>query len=88
MCYSFMVCKYKYSIYLGLICSCNILHVTYEKIKMNNIRTTFYQKKCITHNINANIRIQKLLNVFINAQQMVVQLATYLVFSLPVYHSF
>jgi hypothetical protein len=45
-------------------------------------------KKCIANNIDANRRIQKLGNVFLNAQQMVVQLAIYLVLSLPLYHSF
>jgi hypothetical protein len=44
-------------------------------------------KKCITNNIDANTRIQKLGNVFLNAQQMVVQLVVYLVFSLQLYHS-
>jgi hypothetical protein len=42
-------------------------------------------KKCIINNINANTRIQKLGNVFLNAQQMVVQLDAYLV--LPSYQS-
>jgi hypothetical protein len=41
-------------------------------------------KNCIVNNIDANTRIQKLGNVFFNAQQMVTQL----VFSLPLYHSF
>jgi hypothetical protein len=45
-------------------------------------------KKYIANNIDANIRIQKLGNVFINAQQMVVQFAICLGFSLPLYHSF
>jgi hypothetical protein len=35
-----------------------------------------------------NTIIQKLGNAFINAQQIVVQLTTYLVFSLLLYHSF
>jgi hypothetical protein len=42
-------------------------------------------KKCIVNNINENIRIQKLGNDFLNAQQMVVQLDVYLV--LPNYQS-
>ncbi len=45
-------------------------------------------KKCIANNINANTRIQKLGNVFLNARQMVVQLVAYLMLSLPLYHSF
>jgi hypothetical protein len=48
----------------------------------------FIIKKCIANNIDANTIIQKLGNVFLNAQQMVVQLTTYLVFSLPLYYSF
>ncbi len=50
-----MVCKYIYSIYLGPICSCNILHVIYDKHKkINKIRITFYYRKCITNNIDEN----------------------------------
>jgi hypothetical protein len=45
-------------------------------------------KKCIANNKDANTKIQKLGNVFINAQQMVAQLVTYLLLSLPLYHSF
>jgi hypothetical protein len=48
----------------------------------------FIIKKCIANNIDVNTIIQKLGNVFLNAQQMVVQLVAYLVFSLPLYHSF
>ncbi len=48
----------------------------------------FIIKKCIANNINANTRIQKLSNVFFNAQQMVSQLDVYLVFSLPLYYLF
>jgi hypothetical protein len=29
----FINCKYKYSIYLGPICNCNILHIIYDKNK-------------------------------------------------------
>jgi hypothetical protein len=47
----------------------------------------FIIKKCITNYIDANTIIQKLSNVFLNVQQMVTQLATYLMFSLPLYHS-
>jgi hypothetical protein len=45
-------------------------------------------KKCIPNNINANIIIEKLDNVFLYAQQMVVQLVAYLVLFLSLYHSF
>jgi hypothetical protein len=31
-------------------------------------------KKCIANNIDANTKIQKLGNVFLNAQQMVIQI--------------
>jgi hypothetical protein len=44
-------------------------------------------KKCIAHNIDANTKIQKLSNDFLNAQQMVVQFVVYIMFSLPLYHS-
>jgi hypothetical protein len=44
-------------------------------------------KKCIANNVYVNIRIQKLGNVFFNAQKMVAQLVTYLVLSLSLYHS-
>jgi hypothetical protein len=47
----------------------------------------FIIKKCIANNIDANLKIQNLNNAFINAQQMVIQLATYFMFSLPLYHS-
>ncbi len=40
---------------------------------------------CDAHLWFANSRIQKLGNVFFNAQQMVVQLIAYLVFSSPLY---
>ncbi len=44
-------------------------------------------KICIANNIGANKIIQKLGNVFLNAEQMIVQLVAYLVFFLPLYHS-
>ncbi len=44
-------------------------------------------QKCIANNIDANRRIQKLCNVFVNVQHMVVQLTVNLVFSLPLYNS-
>jgi len=37
-------------------------------------------QKCIANNINANIRIQKLGNVFFNTQQMITQLVYFLFF--------
>jgi len=43
-------------------------------------------QKCIANNIDANTRIQKLGNVFFNAQQMVVELVVYFVLYLPLYH--
>jgi len=83
-----VVCKYIYSIYLGPICSSNILHIIYDKNRLiNNIKITFYHKKCIANNIYENTRIQYLGNVFFNAQQMAVQLV-YCVLSLPLYHLF
>jgi hypothetical protein len=47
---------------------------------MNNIIITLGHKKCITNNIDANTKIQKLGNVFFNAQHMVAQLAANLCF--------
>ena len=43
-------------------------------------------QKCITDKIDANIRILKLGNAFLNAQQMLAQLAIYLILSIPLYH--
>ncbi len=43
----------------------------------------FIIKKCITNNIDVNIKIQKLGNVFLDAQQMIAQLVVYLMFPLP-----
>jgi hypothetical protein len=65
----------------------HIAHHIWKKIKINNIKITFYHKKCITNNIDANTRIKKLSNAFINAQQMFVRLVAYLVLSLSLYHS-
>jgi hypothetical protein len=48
----------------------------------------FIIQKCITNNIDANTKIQKLGNVFLNVQQMVAQVAIYFMLSLPLYHSF
>jgi hypothetical protein len=44
-------------------------------------------KTCVTEKIDANTRILKLGNAFLNAQQMLAQLAIYLVLSLPLYHA-
>jgi hypothetical protein len=44
-------------------------------------------KKCITHNIGANTKFQKVGNVFLNVQQMVTQLIAYLVLFLSLNHS-
>jgi hypothetical protein len=52
---------------------------------MNEFRTII--KKCENENIDANLRIRKLSNVFLNAQQMFAQLATYIILSLPLYHA-
>ncbi len=56
--------------------------------KSITLKLHFIIKKCIANNINAYTRIQKLSNDFLNAQQMVAQLVAYLVFFLPLYHSF
>jgi hypothetical protein len=47
----------------------------------------FIIKKCIVNNIDANTKIIKLGDVFLNAQKMVIQLTAYFVFSLPLHHS-
>ncbi len=47
----------------------------------------FIIQKFIANNIDVNIIIKKLNNVFLNAQQMVAQLVAYLVLYLPLYHS-
>jgi hypothetical protein len=43
-------------------------------------------KKCEDENIDVNLKIRKLGNTFMNAQQMFAQLATYIILSLPLYH--
>ena len=43
-------------------------------------------QKCITDKIDVNIRILKLGNAFLNAQQMSAQLAIYLILSILLYH--
>jgi len=84
MCYSFVVCKYIYSIYLNpyVVATYCISYMT----KINKPITSYLHsitQKCIANNIDANTRIQKLGNVIFNVEQIVVQLAIYLVF---VYH--
>jgi hypothetical protein len=60
-----------------------ILHLT--RLHGNEFRTII--KKCEDENIDANLKIRKLSNVFLNAQQMSAQLATYIILSLPLYHA-
>ncbi len=55
---------------------------SYMKKNSTTSKLHFIIKKCIANNIDANSKTQKLGNVFLNAQQMVV----YLVLSLPFYH--
>lgn len=43
-------------------------------------------QKCIGEKTDANLRILKLGNAFLNAQQMSAQLAIYLILSIPLYH--
>jgi hypothetical protein len=65
------------------------LHIIYDKKnKSTTLKLHSIIQKCITNNINVNTRIEKLGNVFLNVQQMVAQLVIYLVFFLPLYHSF
>ncbi len=45
-------------------------------------------KKCEDENIDVDLKIKKLGNAFINAQQMSTQLTTYIILSLPLYHAF
>jgi hypothetical protein len=42
---------------------------------------------CILENIEANIRIRKMGNANLNAQQMSALLAVYVVLSIPLYHA-
>ena len=44
-------------------------------------------QNCIAEKTNANIRIQKLGNAFLNAQQMFAQLVIYLVLSISLHHA-
>jgi hypothetical protein len=53
---------------------------------MNEFQTII--KKCEDENIDANLRIRKLSNAFLNSQQMSAQLAIYIILSLPFYHAF
>jgi hypothetical protein len=43
-------------------------------------------KKCEDENFDVNLKIRKLGNAFMNAQQMSTQLTTYIILSLPHYH--
>jgi hypothetical protein len=52
---------------------------------MNEFRTIL--KKCEDKNIDVNLKIRKLGNAFMNAQQMSTQLPTYIILSLPIYHA-
>ncbi len=42
---------------------------------------------CNESKIETHTRIQKMGNVFLNVQQMLAQLATYIVLSIPLYHA-
>jgi hypothetical protein len=44
-------------------------------------------KKCEDENIDVNLKIRRLGNAFMNAQQMSTQLVTYIILSLPLYHA-
>jgi hypothetical protein len=44
-------------------------------------------QKCITNKIDANKIIQKMCNIFLNVQQLVIELDVHLVLSLSLYHS-
>jgi predicted nucleic acid binding AN1-type Zn finger protein len=43
---------------------------------------------CNEKKIEAHTHIQKMGNVFLNAQQMLAQLVAYIVLSIPLYHAF
>jgi hypothetical protein len=58
--------------------------------KIDIIITNKFQtiiKKCENENVDTNLSVRKLSNVFLNAQQMFAQLASYLILSLPLYHT-
>ncbi len=42
---------------------------------------------CNENKIEAHIHIQKMGNAFLNVQQMLAQLTTYIVLSIPLYHA-
>jgi len=55
--------------------------------KSMTLKLHYIIQKCITNNIDANTKIQKLHNVFFNIQEMVTQITVYFMFSLPLYDS-
>jgi hypothetical protein len=58
---------------------------TFNKTITNEFQTII--KKCENENFDANLKVRKLNNVFLNAQQMSTELTTYMVLSLPPYHT-
>jgi hypothetical protein len=100
---SSLICECTYLVWVLFICGLQIKIIQFildpyaiakyctsymkNKIKINNIIITLYHTKIYCKYI-ANIRIQKLGNVFFNDQQIIVQLVFYLVFFLSSYHSF
>jgi hypothetical protein len=56
-------------------------------IKIDKSIITFNNRKCILDKTDANIKIQKLGNVFFKVQQMFTQLGVYLIILIPLYHS-
>jgi hypothetical protein len=70
MCCSFVVYKYRYSIYFGPICIYMTYCTSYNTKIDKSIASQLHSiiKKCITNNIDANTKIQRLGNAFLDAQ--------------------
>jgi hypothetical protein len=56
-----------------------------DKTITNELQTII--KKCENENVDANLRVRKLGNDFLNAQQMSAQVTIYIILSLPFYHA-
>jgi hypothetical protein len=61
-------------------------HISKKFITITNEFQTII-KKCENENVATNLNIRKSGNVFLNAQQMFAQLTTYIILSLPLYHT-
>jgi hypothetical protein len=78
--------KHWHTIHSWPICCTKLLHIIFHIIKITNKFQTIY-KKCENENVDANLKVRKLGNVFLNAQHMSTYLSIYIVLSLPLYHT-